>query len=317
MDFIYNKVFLEHDPGEYHPENVLRLAPLNLDETDVASGEQFLSLVHSEDYIAKVRNACMTGKTLYEDTPVSEGSWQAAIHAVGAAVQASRHNDFAIVRPPGHHAYRSKAHGLCMFNNLAIAAKKLVSDGKKVMILDFDGHHGDGTYEEFKRSDRALYMSLHQDDMFPWTGDADEIGEGDGAGYSINIPLPADTGDDVYLQAFGLFMQTAEQFKPDTIAVSAGFDAHHSNHMVLNMKLSNNTYYEIGRRLSKYNVFAVLEGGYDPESLLHGICNFKDGINGKEPSFIENTTRTPEPAYASAQETIERLCRNLSPYWQL
>ncbi|MBK8969047.1 MAG: hypothetical protein IPM36_20710 [Lewinellaceae bacterium] len=152
-----------------------------------------------------------TGSTAIPGLPRSFG----ATAAVGATVLAMERGDFALVRPPGHHAYRAEAHGFCLFNNIAIAAQKAVDAGKRVLILDFDGHLGDGTMDIFYRSDQVLYWSLHQYPAYPGNGSPIEIGAGAGLGFTINCPLPAGSGDDIFRHAVEYMLPAAgEQFQP-------------------------------------------------------------------------------------------------------
>ncbi|HRF38016.1 MAG TPA: histone deacetylase family protein, partial [Saprospiraceae bacterium] len=162
MKFLYNPIYLDHDTG-MHPESMRRLQMFtNLPETPLVDGSEYLHLVHTPRYIEKVRDACDLGGHLDADTVTSPGSFQAAIHAVGATIAASETGDFALVRPPGHHAYPNRASGFCLFNNVAIAAAKLRSEGKRVLIFDFDGHLGDGTSDMFYNDDQVMYWSIHQ-----------------------------------------------------------------------------------------------------------------------------------------------------------
>ncbi len=266
MQLIYNPVFLEHDTG-MHPENKKRLTSLgDLPVTEVENGEKYLTLVHTPEYIQSVEKACMIGGHIDNDTIVSPGSFEAAIYAVGATIMASETGDFALTRPPGHHAHIDRSSGFCIFNNIAIAAQYHANKGKRVLIFDFDGHLGDGTVKFFNTSDRVLYWSLHQYPAFPGGGDAHEIGAGKGEGYTINVPLPPGSGDEIYMDAVETFMPIAKEFNPDIVAVSAGFDSHQYD-LLLDLRLSLNAYYKIGRLLSENfdNVFATLEGGYNIE----------------------------------------------------
>ncbi|MCB0640305.1 MAG: histone deacetylase family protein, partial [Phaeodactylibacter sp.] len=153
MKLIYNPVFLEHDTGR-HPENRRRLNPFkDLPVTSLENGEKYLNLIHPPAYVDWIRQASLEERTIDAETPLSIGSFQAACHAVGASILAAETGDFALIRPPGHHAYPAKASGFCIFNNVAVASQYLVNQGKKVLILDFDGHLGDGTEAIFYHSD--------------------------------------------------------------------------------------------------------------------------------------------------------------------
>ena len=254
---------------------------------------------------------------LNPDTVVSTGTYQAAVHAVGATIMGSESNDFALVRPPGHHAYPSRASGFCVFNNIAIAVKKLVDTGKRVMIFDFDGHLGDGTEKIFYDSDKVLYWSLHQFPAFPGGGTQDNIGEGKGKGYTMNVALPPESGDDLYLKAVESLMPVAEQFNPDIVAVSAGFDAHQHDPL-LNLRLSATAYYRLGQILRErfIKIFAVLEGGYNIEYFPRCLCNFRDGVNGDKMSFQEDLTESNIQVIDEFKSRMDGLRKNLSKYWK-
>jgi len=193
---------------------------------------------------------------------------------------ASETNDFALVRPPGHHAYPLRASGFCLFNNIAIAVKKLVNEGKKVAIFDFDGHLGDG--------------------------------------YTINVPIPPGSGDDVYLTAVDQIMPIVEQFHPDVVAVSAGFDAHHSD-LLLELHLSASGYYRFGQILQEKfsNIFAVLEGGYNLDYLPRCLYNFVNGVNDDNIFFEEEPTDSPIQVVDEFNVRINKLKKNLSQFWKV
>jgi acetoin utilization deacetylase AcuC-like enzyme len=318
MKIIYNKIFLDHDTG-MHPENKKRLESLgDLPETDVISGEKFLSLVHTKKYIEQVKKISETAGHLDPDTLVSKGSYRAAIYAVGATVMASQTNDFALVRPPGHHAYPDHSSGFCIFNNIAIASQKLVNEGKKVCIFDFDGHLGDGTRKCFYTNDHVLYWSIHQYPAFPGFGVEDEIGEGKGKGFTINVPMPPGSGDDVYMNSVERFLPLVEQFKPDVVAVSAGFDTHKDD-LLLDLRLTAGTYYKIGRLLSEKfkNVFAALEGGYNTIVFPKSVQNFIDGINGERMRFEEHATDTMIQVREEYEARMYMVEKYLKEYWKI
>jgi acetoin utilization deacetylase AcuC-like enzyme len=287
MRVLFNKKFLDHNIGSQF-EGPYRLEKyIDFHVNDDFNGEQFITLVHSEDHLKRIREACHNNECLAEInlTPVS---YQAAISAVGLTIKASEKGNFAVVRPPGHHASNEKTSGFCLFNNIAIAAQKLANEGKKVFIFDFDAHHGDGTQAIFYDSDKVFYSSIHQLNSYPYTGSPIEIGSGAGSGYTLNIPLIPGSDDKVFLKVLDKVIETARDFQPDVVAVSAGFDGFVEDKM-LNLKFTQKGYYECGLRLRKNfsNVFAVLEGGYHSK-VKECIEAFVTGVNvGARP--IKNT----------------------------
>ncbi|MBL7127562.1 MAG: histone deacetylase [Ignavibacteria bacterium] len=280
MKTLFNKKFLNHNPNSFG-EGAYRIRDFNngIEETEY-NGEKYLTLVHTKDYLQEIHEASMRYSLLAE-VELTPESYEAALHAVGLTILASEQNDFAVVRPPGHHAKRSRADGFCFFNNIAIATQKLVEDGKKVFIIDIDGHHGDGTQSIFYDSDKVLFCSIHQQHAYPGTGAAYETGEKVGEGFTMNFPLPAGSGDEEFLLSVDKAIEKALDFKPDVVGVSAGFDGYEKD-MLLNLNYTLDSYYECGRRLSESfeNVFAVLEGGYH-QDVRKCVDNFINGVNNK------------------------------------
>ncbi|OGG03555.1 histone deacetylase [Candidatus Gottesmanbacteria bacterium RBG_16_37_8] len=318
MKIIYNRIFLEHN-NPSHPENNSRLgAFISLPQTAIENGEKYLTLVHTRDYIEKIKSASENESWLDGDTYTSKGSFKAASFCVGASIYASQTSGFALVRPPGHHAHINRASGFCLFNNIAIACQNLINMGKKVLILDIDGHLGDGTEEFFYRSNRVLYLSLHQYPAYPFFGTTNQIGDGQGIGYTINLPLPPGSADDVYLCAFNFLIPIARQFQPDIVAVSAGFDTFRKDSL-LNLKLSLSIYHLLGKIIADNfsSVFAVLEGGYNREFLPQCIFNFVDGINGKPLRFKEKNTVSSENVGKEFATRIRSLKNHLKSYWRI
>lgn len=317
MKTIYDPVSLRHNTGG-HPENIQRLATLDLKEETVPSGEEFLGLVHTAKQIDLIRRASAQGTDLDPDTVVSSGSWEAAIRAVGATVKASKEGAFALVRPPGHHAYPSRASGFCLFNNVAIAARRLAKAGKRVLVFDFDGHLGDGTSKIFEEDDQVLYWSTHQYPAFPGNGAEDEIGVGKGRGFTVNVPLPPGSGDDLFMEGIQRTLPIAKAFGPDVVAVSAGFDAHFLDPL-LQLKVTNNSFHEVGRLLAAEfkNVFATLEGGYNIDVLGGSINAFLDGFNGNPLKAKEPKTDSSFQLHDEFGMRLDTLEHHLSEFWQL
>jgi len=292
---VFTPKYLDHKTGLGHPESPARLRvimrKLNksglletgkcfLVEPEPASVED-VELVHESDYIHLVQRVCASGGGLLDlgDTVVSSESFEVALLAVGGAMKAvdlvmagKFRNAFALVRPPGHHAGPYYALGFCIFNNAAIAAVHLLRHFNldRVLILDVDAHHGNGTQEIFYDSDKVLYISLHQDPMeFPGTGFTDEVGEGKGLGFTVNVPFPFRINDQIYFKAFNqIVVPIIQQYKPQFILVSTGFDSHYTD-TVASLSLSALSYVEIfGKVLELASKFcagklvAILEGGY-------------------------------------------------------
>lgn len=318
MELIYHPAFNAHDTGN-HPENGKRLTCLGeLPTTEITYDPTILRSVHTEGYIERVKTYCAEGRALDGDTLTSPGSFEAAVYAANATLLASETNGFAVVRPPGHHAYPDHASGFCLFNNIAIASQELVNQGKRVLILDFDGHLGDGTSAVFYENDKVLYWSLHQFPAFPGYGRATEIGQGAGEGFTFNVPLPPGAGDDVFMDAFHTLLPLTQHFNPDVVAVSAGFDAHQCDPL-LDLRLTMDTYYEIGRILSETfkNIFATLEGGYQIRDLPGCLYNFLDGINGIPMRFHEAHTDSDFKIHQQYDIDMQILLSRLKTYWTI
>jgi acetoin utilization deacetylase AcuC-like enzyme len=278
MKALFHKKFLEHNIDSDGEGAYRLLSYMDTYEAAPWTGEPYLNLVHSDRYIEYVREACERGDIVAE-VALTPASYEAACLAVGLTIQASEHGDFAVVRPPGHHAGRERAAGFCFFNNIAIAVQKLVNSGKRVFIFDIDGHHGDGTQSIFYDSDRVYYCSIHQHYAYPFTGFPDETGTGEGAGYTTNFPLISGSGDKDFLITVDKAIQLARRFNPDVIAVSAGFDAYYKDKL-LGLQVTQRAFYECAFRLRRAfpDIFAVLEGGYHND-VKECIDSFIEGIH--------------------------------------
>ena len=313
---IFDPVCLEHETGA-HPECAARLAGGGFEEQAVPSGEEFLTLVHEPGHVEAVREACERGTSMDADTVTCPSSYEAAVRAVGATMVAAEEGGFAITRPPGHHASADRVSGFCLFNNVAICARRLTRQGKRVLIFDFDGHMGDGTAAIFDDDDQVLYWSIHQYPAFPGTGSEEETGSGRGVGHTVNVPLPPGSGDDLFMEAIRHTLPVAQAFKPDVVAVSAGFDAHRLDPL-LDLNVTEHSFHQIGRLLADgfSEVFATLEGGYEPQALRSSMEAFLDGFNGRP---LEPAVRPTASGFKLHDEFGMRLCHLeecLSPVWK-
>jgi acetoin utilization deacetylase AcuC-like enzyme len=286
---VLDQRYMDHDPGPGHPERPERIGVLLsgvLERPEVARVEPRLAtadeitLVHGEGHFEQVARTRALPRSAFDaDTPVSARSFDTACLAVGGLlalldeVMAGRlRNGFALVRPPGHHAERERAMGFCLFNNVAIGAAYLRARHglDRVLIVDWDVHHGNGTQHAFARDPGALYVSLHRYPFYPGTGALDEIGGGDGAGFTVNLPFPGGFGDAEYVEAFRTVIEPiALAYAPQLVLISAGFDPHQRDPLG-GMAVSEAGFAAMARSLigvaeqvAGGRCVAVLEGGYD------------------------------------------------------
>ena len=298
---IYDSIFLEHDTGD-HPERAERLVRILavlrerglLDELETISPQpvtlEWLTKVHTPEYVRFIEEVCARGGGLLsmDPTPVSKRSYAAALFAAGAGLRAvdllfatEPRPSFALVRPPGHHAEPSQALGFCIFNNIAVAATYALQQhgAERVLIVDFDVHHGNGTQDIFYEDGRVLYFSVHESPLYPGTGFVDEIGAAAGRGATVNVPLPPGTGDDGYAAVFAYVLApVARRYGPAAILVSAGFDGHWRDPLA-SMELSVAGFAALvgavkglADELCAGRLAFLLEGGYDLDALGYAVA---------------------------------------------
>ena len=289
--FVTHPQYLAHVAGVGHPERPERLKAVHDGVARAGLGDELVAvaprpatkaeieLVHDASYVEALERFCRSGGgRLDPDTRAGAASWDAALLAAGAGLSVVDRLDtgeftaaFCAVRPPGHHALATRAMGFCLFNNVAVTAAALAGRGERVLVVDYDAHHGNGTQATFYDDPRVAYVSVHQHPLYPGTGSVLETGAGQGQGTTANVPVPPGATGDVFRAAVGeVVVPLAEDFRPTWLLVSAGFDAHRADPLT-NLALTSGDYADVtnellalappGRRL------AFLEGGYDLEAL--------------------------------------------------
>jgi acetoin utilization deacetylase AcuC-like enzyme len=296
--FFSHPACADHDTGD-HPERAARLVAIerHLDESGWFGFEQresprvsreLLEVCHSPGYVAALERFCAAGGGhLDQDTSVSVGSWEAALRSAGGAVAAvdallrgGALAAFAAGRPPGHHALHAQAMGFCLFNNVALAAVHALREHalERVLILDWDVHHGNGTNDLFHSTERVLYASIHESPLYPGSGPASDRGSGAGDGYTLNMPVPAGSGDDVFCELVSSrVIPRALEYRPQLILISAGYDAHREDPLA-GCVVSEDGYATMTtamRRLAEElgaPLGVVLEGGYALGALARSVA---------------------------------------------
>ncbi|HEY3275430.1 MAG TPA: histone deacetylase [Syntrophorhabdaceae bacterium] len=339
VGIVRHDIYLEHVNDDYHPESPSRLEHIYA-ALDEMGGEKLTSLapraatideialVHEPAYVKIVANTEGRAHTrLDPDTAASARSYEAAVMAVGGVLElldaierGEVESGFALVRPPGHHAERSKAMGFCLFNNIAVGARYLQKTYglKRILIVDFDLHHGNGTQHSFYRDPEILYFSTHQYPYYPGTGSIRETGEGEGAGFTVNVPLSYGMGDDDYEYVFRrLLAPLADRFHPEIVLVSAGFDTYYNDPLggmavtEYGFAAMTRALLDIAEEHCRGKIAYVLEGGYDVRGLAASVKAVIMELK-REP------IRGPHRDLSASREVIEvveKVKGVLKPFW--
>jgi acetoin utilization deacetylase AcuC-like enzyme len=335
--FLDHSSSLRHDTGS-HPEQPERIVAIERELTrrdwvgyrrlsSPAVDRTVLTAVHPERYVGLIEAAADAGGAQLDlDTVVSPGSFEAALHAAGGAValvdlvlDGEAPCGFSAHRPPGHHAEPSRGMGFCLFNNVAVAARyALDARGlERVMILDWDVHHGNGTNDIFHASRQVLFVSIHQSPLYPGSGPASDVGSGEGAGFTVNLPVRRGSGDEVYCSLVEqVAAPLAREFAPQLILISAGFDAHRDDPLA-ECEVTDQGFWAMTRAMRRVGddlaapVGAVLEGGYALGALARCVAVTMQALaeEAAEPAQREPADRAPTTRVA--REAIARL----APWW--
>ncbi len=337
MLYLSHPSSLEHDPRAHmpgHPDTPERLVAIerSLEPLDwlgwerreaPPAAERELELIHSTRQVASIRELCLSGGgPIDPDTFVGEASYRAALHAAGGACAMVRalldgpeQVGFCALRPSGHHAERDRAMGFCLFDNIAIAAELAIREpgAERVFVFDWDVHHGNGTAEAFRRRRDVLFVSIHQAGIFPGTGAAGDFGSGDGEGYTVNLPVPAGSGEELWLSLVEhIVIPVAQSFEPDLVLVSAGFDAHRADPLA-SCTLEAESFAQMARHVRDLAqglgapLGVVLEGGYEPLALAESVSATLAALGGEG----EAASAAPEALLTS------RAAAGVSRYWTL
>jgi acetoin utilization deacetylase AcuC-like enzyme len=345
-------IFLEHDPGFSHVESPDRLAAIYsglaefeaescfvFPEPEMAEHAQ-LELIHTVEHVRRIAETAGQGfVSLDPDTGASSRSYEAARLAAGAVVQGVRmlvdqevDNVFALVRPPGHHAEADHTSGFCLFNNVAVGAAYGIKESGlgRIMIIDWDLHHGNGTQHSFYDTDQVLYFSSHMHPYFPGTGLLQEVGSGPGEGFTVNLPLSGGVNDLAYAAIFNdLVAPIARQYKPEMIMISAGYDIYYGDPLGTMAVTAPGFAYmtrvvrELAEELCDGRLLLTLEGGYSLEGLRDGVLASLGELAQTPllPGILEQTDEFKKASFGSPgslpAESLEVLRKAYAKYWDI
>ena len=342
-----DRFFLRHDAGPGHPENARRIESVmrSLERHPIdgvedhpppeATREQLLR-VHGETLVDRVASTHGAKRTYLDpDTSTSPDSYRVALRAAGASVRSTEavvrgeaDGAFALVRPPGHHAESNEAMGFCLFNNVAVAAAHAIEELglSRVLVLDPDVHHGNGTQEIFFGRKDVLFVSSHRYPFYPGTGWFDEVGSGDGEGYTVNLPMPPLFGDadvvHLYAEVVGPIVQA---FRPEVILVSAGFDTWHEDPLGM-LKMTEAGYVTLFRLFRSWalehcpgRIVGILEGGYEPRGVVAGVRSALEVFTEPAEDTLDGVANIAllGPPSESANAIVENSRRTLASHWPL
>lgn len=340
---VKDKRYMDHHMGHFHVETPQRLEviyrmidekiPFSLDKIEPRlATEEELTLVHTPYYVNMVKSTA--GKEhvqLDPDTSTSAKSWEVAclaagsvLNAVDSIMEGKIQNGFALVRPPGHHAEASRAMGFCIFNNIAIGAAHLIQKHglKRILVVDWDLHHGNGTQNSFYGSTEVLYFSTHQFPHYPGTGHWNEVGEGKGEGFTVNVPLRAGKTDGDYLHIFQQILRPiASEYKPEFILVSVGFDVYEGDPLG-GMQITKQGFaaltaeiLDLAAAFSQKRLLCTLEGGYDLQGLQDGVGQVLYQLAGEtsKPAIEPTISSTTDQELAPVLEIQKKYWTSVGP----
>lgn len=332
---VYDPRFLDHVASPFHVERPDRLRSIvshleaaglftEVEPAPRATRED-VKRVHRDSYLESFEN--LEEGRLDPETAVHPGTFELALLAAGAVLHGTRSSvatgrpTVALVRPPGHHAGPDYGGGFCYLNNVAVAAADQVAEGRRVAILDYDAHHGNGTRDIFAEAPSVLYVSTHEYGIFPGTGPAEDVGTGEGRGFTVNIPFSAGCGDASYLAAYDRIVEPiVEQFRPDVVLVSLGIDAHYRDPLT-SLVLSSPGYVELMNRSAALagrlcgGRFAVaLEGGYHLDALGEVMAGVVGPLRGQTTRLALSENLDTD---VRGRPAIEATTRAHRPFWNL